>query len=140
MGEQELKPVLENGAFSLVLRKEKDKSVYHFRMNPQAKASQDELNLLTQSLSLICNSTTEKHSVILDCSSLAAGDVVRKFLELDIFDASKGIGNAGLDKFVIVTQVKAVQKVSKLVIALKKASHYTKVCKSLEAALFEISG
>ena len=100
-------------------------------------AYEQQLELLSQSLVMICQSTVGiKHSIILDCSALkshrdAKTVMTRRFKEA----MALGTNPPGLDRFVIVIQNILVKALMKTIIKTKKASGYTKTCNSVQKAL-----
>lgn len=130
--------VISNEAFTMVLDQRAERSnLYVLQMLP-VDAQQVHLDLLQSSLEMICNNSLMKSSIVLDCSLLKQKGLVKRFMKL-CFKKIIAIDNpAGLDKFIIVTTSTLVSVMSKSIIKLKRADHYTKICPSMEEALREV--
>lgn len=119
----------------------RDKSInlYYFEMQPLNETHQHHLDLLGDSLALICNSKIGgMSSIILDCSALTSGELIKRFLKLSLSRALAINNPDGLDKFMIITSSGIVKVMSNSIIALKRAAHYTKVCSSKDEAIGEL--
>jgi hypothetical protein len=130
--------VISNEAFTMVLDRRAERSnLYVLQMLP-VDAQQVHLDLLQSSLEMICNNALMRSSIVLDCSLLKQKGLVKRFMKL-CFKKIIAIDNpAGLDKFIIVTTSTLVSVMSKSIIKLKRADHYTKICSSMEEALREV--
>lgn len=130
--------VISNEAFTMVLDRRAERSnLYVLQMLP-VDAQQVHLDVLQSSLEMICNNSLMKSSIVLDCSLLKQKGLVKRFMKL-CFKKIIAIDNpAGLDKFIIVTTSTLVSVMSKSIIKLKRADHYTKICSSMEEALREV--
>lgn len=130
--------ILNNSVFTLEKlphpRPEAVSSFYYISLQPRASATQAEVDVLSRALATICNNASEKSAVILDCSQLRTVEIVDRFLQLDLSRAI-GVGQQGLDKFVIVTHNKCLTGFSNTIIKRKHAGSYTKICASLDEAL-----
>jgi hypothetical protein len=127
---------MDTESFSLLrLKDSAGLPVYHYTLKPQVKATALELARLTESLRLICDAPDQKSSVVLDCSALRGVEAMQRLLALDLFKAASRIGHTGLQRFVLVTEQKALRKVAQTIIKLQHADAYTTVCPSVEKAL-----
>lgn len=124
--------LISNEAFLMQLAQHPNKAqnVYTFQMLP-VDAQQEHLDLLQNSLSMICTNALCKSTIILDCSLLKQKSLVKQSCLKKII----GIDNpTGLDKFIIVTTCTLISVLSKGIIKLKRADSYTKICASIEEA------
>lgn len=130
--------IIENNVFELIQKqhpKNPQLTFYHFRMHTLTEARQEYIDLLSESLAVICNNTVEmKSSVILDCSALKNLDLIRRLWRLS-FKRALSINNTGLDKFLLVSTSRLANSFSTGIIRLKKAGDYAKICNSLEEAI-----
>jgi hypothetical protein len=136
-----VKIMIKNEVFILGLYDHpRDKSInlYYFEMQPLTEAHQYDMDLLGDSLAMICNSETGLSSIVLDCSALKSGELLKRFLKLSLGRALGITNPAGLDKFMIITSSRLVKVMSNSIIKLKKAAHYTKICSSKEEAICEL--
>jgi hypothetical protein len=109
--------------------------LYYFQMQPLTEAHQEQLDLLSESLAMICqNSSGTKSSIILDCSALTSFCLLQRFWSLS-FQKALGIDNVGLDKFVVLSTSQLVNSLSNGIIHIKRATDYTKICCTLQEAL-----
>lgn len=116
--------------------RQKETNLYYFELKPLTEAHQHHLDLLGDSLAMICNNKSgKKSSIVLDCSALTNSGLIQRFLKLS-FKKALAIDNPmGLDKFMIITASVLVKVISNSIIKIKNAAHYTKVCASREEAL-----
>ena len=98
----------------------------------------EHLQLLQNSLEMICNNKIKKSSVIIDCSLLLKKKLIKRFLQGSLTNLMSIENPIGLDKFIIVTSSPIVKVFSSGIIKLKKADHYTKICASMQDALKEL--
>lgn len=110
------------------------KNNYHFEMQPNKGVNQDHINLLSNSIRLICNNDSGKQSsIILDCSRLNTLQLVSQFYNL-CFTGALDITNVGLKWFIIVTTSDMLVSLTAKIIVLKSANSYTKVVSTLQEA------
>lgn len=113
--------------------------LYNFKMLPLSDARQETLDLLSESIAMICNNASgAKSSIILDCADLNNIDLIASFWRLS-FKKALAINNTGLDKFLLISRSVIVKSLSNNIIHIKHAGHYTKVCISREEALSELN-
>ena len=104
-------------------------------MNSIKEATQEDFDLLTQSMALICdNDKNLRYSIVLDCLEFTQSEFISKFWKLS-FTQTLAISNKTLDKFILVTQSKLLKTLSTPIIFLKKAQHYTFIVNNLDQAL-----
>ena len=131
--------MMTNEVFSMGLcehPKQKATNLYCFEMKPLTDAHQRHLDLLGDSLAVICNNTSGKRSsIILDCSALTNRGLINRILKLSFKNAFEIDKPVDLDKFMIITESTLVKIMSNSIIKMKNASNYTKVCTSREEAL-----
>jgi hypothetical protein len=114
--------------------------LYIYQLLPNENAQQYHMDLLANSLDLICNNTSGSSAVIIDCSFVTKKGLVKQFLKLcfkDVIDIEIA-DRAGLVKMLIVTTSGLVKTMSNGIIKLKRADKYTKVCSSMAEAMAEL--
>lgn len=129
---------MQNSVFMLSMMahpRDSSTKLYYFTVWPLVGADPRHVDLLGDSLAMICNvATGEKSSIILDCSVLTSGD----FRKMSLVRALAIDAHTGLDRLLIVTSSEFIKMMTNGIIALKKASSYAKVCLSSEEALLEL--
>ena len=130
--------MLETKLFSLSQQTLPNGSTYfYYQMHRVSEATQQDFDVLSQSLALICDNTNERNSIVLDCSQINQCEFISRFWTLS-FGNALSITNKGLNKFVLISQSKLLKTLSKPIIAIKKASKYTFIVASLDAALAQL--
>ena len=115
----------------------KTMKLYIFQLMP-VDAQQEHLDLLQNSLEMICKNEAGQSSVILDCSLLLQKKMIKRFLQRSLSKLAAIENPTGLYKLIIVTSSSIVKVVSTGIIKLKKADHYTKICTTMTDAMLEL--
>ena len=130
--------MIENELFVLQQNDCQSKKYFTYTFKPITNATQQDFDVLTTSISLICDNEQQcKYSIILDCSVFTQTEFISRFWKLS-FTKALSISNKSLDKFILITKSHLLKTLSTPIILLKKASKYTFIVHTMEDALNKI--
>ena len=118
--------LLSNDLFTLTELKDKT-FVYHIQNH---NGSQEEFDVLLESLQLICNAPLRIHTVVFDTLQLEAF-APKKFL----IDSFKTLKNTGLLKFVLVTSSITISCLANLIKTCCGSESLVHTCQTVEQAM-----